>query len=61
MCPLALLGGYDDNKARQSDLLDGLRRRGFKLTMGEDDSGFLQMAWQRGGGYYLGDLSIQVH
>ncbi|KAG1751338.1 uncharacterized protein EDB91DRAFT_601217 [Suillus paluster] len=35
------------------ELLDGLRKRGFKLTFGEDDSGFLLMAWNKGGGYYL--------
>ncbi|KAH7914109.1 hypothetical protein BJ138DRAFT_1144421 [Hygrophoropsis aurantiaca] len=35
------------------DLLNGLRARGFKLTLGDDDSGFLQLAWQKSGGYYL--------
>jgi hypothetical protein len=37
-----------------SDLLDGLRKRGFKTTMGDDDSGFFSMAWTKAGGYYLG-------
>ncbi|KAG1751337.1 uncharacterized protein EDB91DRAFT_1243608 [Suillus paluster] len=35
------------------ELLDGLRRRGFKLTFGEDGSGFLSMVWSKAGGYYL--------
>jgi hypothetical protein len=39
-----------------SNLLEGLRKRGFKLTMGEDGTGFLQMAWKKAGGYYLGTL-----
>ncbi|KAH7913178.1 FAD/NAD(P)-binding domain-containing protein [Hygrophoropsis aurantiaca] len=33
------------------ELLDGLRARGFKLL--ENSSGFLQLAWNRAGGYYL--------
>jgi hypothetical protein len=36
------------------ELLDGLRKRGFKTTLGDDDSGFLFTALNRGGGYYLG-------
>lgn len=36
------------------ELLDGLRGVGFKLTLGEDDSGFLQLAFSKAGGYYLG-------
>jgi hypothetical protein len=39
---------------RSRELLEGLRKRGFKTTLGEDDSGFLLMAWNKGGGYYLG-------
>ncbi|KAI6029338.1 FAD/NAD(P)-binding domain-containing protein [Pisolithus microcarpus] len=35
------------------DTLDGLRKVGFKLNMGEDDSGPVQLIWQRGGGYYF--------
>ncbi|OAX37347.1 FAD/NAD(P)-binding domain-containing protein, partial [Rhizopogon vinicolor AM-OR11-026] len=35
------------------ELLEGLRKRGFKTTLGDDDSGFLLMAWNKGGGYYL--------
>ncbi|KIJ68134.1 hypothetical protein HYDPIDRAFT_107789 [Hydnomerulius pinastri MD-312] len=35
------------------ELLDGLRKVGFKLTFGEDDSGFLLLAWKKAGGYYL--------
>lgn len=35
------------------DLLAGLRSRGFKLTYGEDDTGFQMMYLRRGGGYYF--------
>ncbi|KAH7888534.1 FAD/NAD(P)-binding domain-containing protein [Phlebopus sp. FC_14] len=35
------------------ELLDGLRRVGFKLTLGPDDSGFVILAWEKAGGYYL--------
>ncbi|KAH7913460.1 hypothetical protein BJ138DRAFT_1146035 [Hygrophoropsis aurantiaca] len=35
------------------ELLDGLRARGFKTTLGIDDSGFLLLAWNKAGGYYL--------
>jgi cation diffusion facilitator CzcD-associated flavoprotein CzcO len=34
-------------------LLDGLRARGFRLTLGEDDTGFQMMYLRRGGGYYF--------
>jgi hypothetical protein len=36
------------------DILDGLRKCGFKLNMGTLDSGFALSAWDRGGGYYIG-------
>ena len=36
------------------ELLDGLRGSGFRLNFGDDGSGFLMKAWERGGGYYLG-------
>ncbi|KAJ3553462.1 hypothetical protein NM688_g3601 [Phlebia brevispora] len=36
-----------------SELLDGLQKRGFKLSWGVDDSGFLILALLRLGGYYL--------
>jgi len=39
---------------RSREILDGLQKRGFKTTLGDDDSGFLLMAWNKGGGYYLG-------
>lgn len=39
------------------ETLDGLKKRGFKLTFGEDGSGFLLLVWARGGGYYLGMIS----
>jgi len=41
---------------RSRELLEGLKKRGFKTTLGEDDSGFLLMAWNKGGGYYLGQF-----
>jgi putative flavoprotein involved in K+ transport len=34
-------------------LLAGLEKRGFKLTYGEDDTGFQMMYLRRGGGYYF--------
>ncbi|PCH33003.1 FAD/NAD(P)-binding domain-containing protein [Wolfiporia cocos MD-104 SS10] len=35
------------------ELLQGLKRVGFKYNFGHDDSGFLFLAQTRGGGYYL--------
>ncbi|CCL99977.1 uncharacterized protein FIBRA_02002 [Fibroporia radiculosa] len=35
------------------ELLEGLHKVGFKYHFGVDDSGFLHMAFTRGGGYYL--------
>ena len=35
-------------------MLDGLRKRGFKLTFGEKESGVLTLWLGRGGGYYFG-------
>ncbi|KAJ7662439.1 hypothetical protein B0H17DRAFT_1093497 [Mycena rosella] len=35
------------------EILDGLRKRGFKLNMGTMDAGFPLSAWHRAGGYYL--------
>jgi putative flavoprotein involved in K+ transport len=35
------------------DLLQGLEARGFRLTYGEDDTGFQMMYLRRGGGYYF--------
>jgi putative flavoprotein involved in K+ transport len=35
------------------DLLSGLEKRGFRLTFGEDDTGFQMMYLRRGGGYYF--------
>ena len=39
-------------------LLDGLRKRGFRLNYGIDNAGFVSLAYTRGGGYYIGELSI---
>ena len=40
---------------READraLLKGLEARGFRLTFGEDDTGFQMMYLRRGGGYYF--------
>ncbi|KAJ6502848.1 hypothetical protein C8R47DRAFT_1007901 [Mycena vitilis] len=35
------------------EILDGLKKRGFKLNMGTLDAGFALSAWDRGGGYYI--------
>ncbi|KAJ6628886.1 FAD/NAD-binding domain-containing protein [Mycena sp. CBHHK59/15] len=35
------------------DLLDGLRKRGFRLNLGYKDAGFLLAVWESAGGYYL--------
>lgn len=40
-------------KDADQELLDGLHARGFETNQGEDDSGFLMMAWAKAGGYYL--------
>ncbi|QQS11083.1 MAG: NAD(P)/FAD-dependent oxidoreductase [Rhodospirillales bacterium] len=40
-------------RANDAPLLAGLERRGFKLTYGEDDTGFQMMYLRRGGGYYF--------
>lgn len=39
---------------RFRELLDGLRRVGFKFNLGEDDSGPLGLAFGKAGGYYFG-------
>jgi cation diffusion facilitator CzcD-associated flavoprotein CzcO len=41
------------NREADKDLLDGLKRRGFCLTFGEDDTGWQIMYQNRGGGYYF--------
>jgi cation diffusion facilitator CzcD-associated flavoprotein CzcO len=35
------------------ELLDGLRKRGFKLSLGTKDAGLLLLAWDKSSGYYL--------
>jgi hypothetical protein len=40
------------------EILDGLKRVGFKLSTGIDGTGFLLLAWTRAGGYYLGSLRL---
>jgi putative flavoprotein involved in K+ transport len=35
------------------ELLTGLEKRGFRVTFGEDDTGFQMMYLRRGGGYYF--------
>lgn len=34
--------------------MTGLQKRGFRIHFGKDGSGLLMMAYERGGGYYLG-------
>ncbi|KAI6131184.1 FAD/NAD(P)-binding domain-containing protein [Pisolithus croceorrhizus] len=41
------------------DILDGLRKVGFKLNMGEDGSGVYQLALKKLGGYYIDDGASQ--
>ncbi|EKM78021.1 hypothetical protein AGABI1DRAFT_76376 [Agaricus bisporus var. burnettii JB137-S8] len=36
-----------------AELLDGLKKRGFRLGWGYKDAGFLLSAWAKAGGYYL--------
>jgi cation diffusion facilitator CzcD-associated flavoprotein CzcO len=40
-------------RAVDRELLAGLEKRGFRLTFGEDDTGFQMMYLRRGGGYYF--------
>jgi hypothetical protein len=37
-----------------SEILKGLHKVGFKTNDGDEDAGFLITAWNRRGGYYLG-------
>ncbi|KAI6115931.1 FAD/NAD(P)-binding domain-containing protein [Pisolithus sp. B1] len=41
------------------DILDGLRKVGFKLNMGEDGSGAYQLVLKKPGGYYIDDGASQ--
>jgi cation diffusion facilitator CzcD-associated flavoprotein CzcO len=41
------------NRAADGQLLEGLERRGFRLTSGPDDTGWQIMYQSRGGGYYF--------
>ncbi|HEY8290395.1 MAG TPA: NAD(P)/FAD-dependent oxidoreductase, partial [Acetobacteraceae bacterium] len=41
------------NREADRELLEGLERRGFRLTSGPDDSGWQIMYQSRGGGYYF--------
>ncbi|KAH9947038.1 FAD/NAD-P-binding domain-containing protein [Amylocystis lapponica] len=43
----------DEIIEEDKELLDGLRKVGFKLYKGKDDTGFIYLAMTRGGGYYL--------
>ena len=46
------------------DILNGLRKVGFKLTFGEDGSGLVTLLWKLGG-YYFGVsrslVTLQLH
>ncbi|KAI5984987.1 hypothetical protein F5J12DRAFT_59574 [Pisolithus orientalis] len=35
------------------DILDGLRKVGFKLNVGDDDSGPFPLIWKKGGGFHF--------
>ncbi len=41
------------NREADNELLEGLERRGFRLTFGPDESGWQIMYQSRGGGYYF--------
>lgn len=41
------------NRTADKDLLEGLQRKGFRLTSGEEGSGWQIMYQNRGGGYYF--------
>lgn len=41
------------NRVADKELLEGLARRGFRLTFGEDGTGWQVMYQNRGGGYYF--------
>ncbi|KAI0320568.1 FAD/NAD(P)-binding domain-containing protein [Amylostereum chailletii] len=43
----------EDIAEADKETLDGLKKVGFKLGWGIDGSGFLMLAWTKGGGYYL--------
>jgi len=56
--PLKLMPGvqrpiYDEIRRRDAKLYDGLERRGFMLTFGEDGSGIHSSYLRRGAGYYI--------
>ena len=44
----------DDSLRMRRDILDGLRKVGFKLTFGKDGSGLMELLWTKLGGYYFG-------
>ncbi|MFM9882591.1 MAG: NAD(P)-binding domain-containing protein [Burkholderiales bacterium] len=44
---------YDDMKKRDADLYDRLRKAGFMLDFGDDESGLFMKYLRRGSGYYI--------
>src|SRR6218665_3595242 len=44
---------YQEMARRDADLYERLKKVGFKLDFGEDDSGVFMKAVRRGGGYYI--------
>ncbi|KAF8893477.1 hypothetical protein BD779DRAFT_1506493 [Infundibulicybe gibba] len=42
------------------DILDSLTKRGFRLNMGIQGTGFGMLAWSKAGGYYLGTGASQM-
>ena len=41
--------------------MDGLRKTGFRINMGSDDSGLMMMIWERAGGYYIGKFFYNIN
>lgn len=52
MCELAKRTAIEIAE-KDKELLDGLKRVGFRTNMGYKEAGFLLAAWERAGGYYL--------
>lgn len=42
------------------DILDGLKKVGFKLGTGIQGTGFGRLAWSKAGGYYLGSSTSSL-
>jgi hypothetical protein len=42
-------------------MLEGLRKKGFQLTFGDQDSGVMPLWLNRGGGYYFSELAASIY